>query len=348
MMARLSSWNALAWDSISLTRSIFIITGASRGLGLAVAEQLLAPDRRLRLPMRPGQRSLNLSNAVAVMVSVITTCTWSVPNGVRCTSRLSPSFSKVGAKRAASEAERTALLQEHHQKLLEVTEDCKTQVIQVRRQLADAELAAALAVPVEAVAQAAQEAGADALVGLPDRLALDRIVAFLEDLPDLAVRELLAPDLRPEDVEGLLDGVGSGPVPGPHVLHGGVGEHHTPAEGVEGAVKRGDAGIGFRDRQRYRRFDPDSSFTLRDCRVQADAGIVEPERDHSHCAQPGYARSHGADGGRRHDGPLRRGRDHNGATGLSARRHAAAAGSITTDQTRLHSKSFYAYATPQN
>ena len=28
----------------------------------------IAPERRLRLPMRPGQRSLNLSNAVAVVV----------------------------------------------------------------------------------------------------------------------------------------------------------------------------------------------------------------------------------------------------------------------------------------
>ena len=27
-----------------------------------------APEQRLRLPMRPGQRSLNLSNAVAVAV----------------------------------------------------------------------------------------------------------------------------------------------------------------------------------------------------------------------------------------------------------------------------------------
>ena len=45
-------------------------------------------------------------------------------------------------QRAASEAERTALIQEHHKKLLEVSEDCKTQVIQARRQAADAELAA--------------------------------------------------------------------------------------------------------------------------------------------------------------------------------------------------------------
>ncbi len=43
-------------------------------------------------------------------------------------------------QRAAAEAERTTLMQEHHKKLLEVTEDCKTQVIQARRQLADAEI----------------------------------------------------------------------------------------------------------------------------------------------------------------------------------------------------------------
>ncbi|MSU57521.1 MAG: hypothetical protein EXS35_04975 [Pedosphaera sp.] len=45
-------------------------------------------------------------------------------------------------QRAAGESERTALLQEHQKKLLEVTEDCKTQVIQARRQMADAELGA--------------------------------------------------------------------------------------------------------------------------------------------------------------------------------------------------------------
>ena len=33
-------------------------------------------------------------------------------------------------------------MQEHQNKLLEVTEDCKTQVIQARRQMADAELVA--------------------------------------------------------------------------------------------------------------------------------------------------------------------------------------------------------------
>jgi hypothetical protein len=43
---------------------------------------------------------------------------------------------------AAAETERTALAQEHHKKLMEVSEECKTQVAQARRQLADAELKA--------------------------------------------------------------------------------------------------------------------------------------------------------------------------------------------------------------
>ena len=39
----------------------------TRGLDAALLE-IFAPAQRLRLPMRPGQRSLNLSNAVAVTV----------------------------------------------------------------------------------------------------------------------------------------------------------------------------------------------------------------------------------------------------------------------------------------
>jgi tRNA (cytidine/uridine-2'-O-)-methyltransferase len=39
----------------------------TRGLPAEVIDRL-APERRLTLPMRPGQRSLNLSNAVAVAV----------------------------------------------------------------------------------------------------------------------------------------------------------------------------------------------------------------------------------------------------------------------------------------
>jgi tRNA (cytidine/uridine-2'-O-)-methyltransferase len=45
----------------------FVFGAETRGL----PEQLLAgfpEQRRLRLPMRPGNRSLNLSNAVAVVV----------------------------------------------------------------------------------------------------------------------------------------------------------------------------------------------------------------------------------------------------------------------------------------
>jgi hypothetical protein len=49
---------------------------------------------------------------------------------------------ELDEQRAASETERTTLMQEHHKKLLEVSEDCKTQVIQARRQAADAEIAA--------------------------------------------------------------------------------------------------------------------------------------------------------------------------------------------------------------
>ena len=59
---------------------------------------------------------------------------------------------ELDEQRNAAEAERTALMQEHHQKLMEVSEECKTQVAQVRRQMADAELAA-----VEASAKLAHD-----------------------------------------------------------------------------------------------------------------------------------------------------------------------------------------------
>ena len=46
----------------------WLVFGAeTRGLPPAVRESI-APGQQLRLPMRPGQRSLNLSNAVAVTV----------------------------------------------------------------------------------------------------------------------------------------------------------------------------------------------------------------------------------------------------------------------------------------
>lgn len=45
----------------------FLFGPESRGLDVQVLERF-EPAQRLRLPMRPGQRSLNLSNAVAVSV----------------------------------------------------------------------------------------------------------------------------------------------------------------------------------------------------------------------------------------------------------------------------------------
>ena len=46
---------------------VFVFGPESRGLPLTVLEAF-PPERRVRIPMRPGNRSLNLSNAVAVAV----------------------------------------------------------------------------------------------------------------------------------------------------------------------------------------------------------------------------------------------------------------------------------------
>jgi tRNA (cytidine/uridine-2'-O-)-methyltransferase len=45
----------------------FVFGAETRGLPEALLDRF-APEQRLRLPMRPGNRSLNLSNAVAVVV----------------------------------------------------------------------------------------------------------------------------------------------------------------------------------------------------------------------------------------------------------------------------------------
>ena len=45
----------------------FVFGSETAGLPAAIVDEFPA-DRRLRLPMRPGQRSLNLANAVAVTV----------------------------------------------------------------------------------------------------------------------------------------------------------------------------------------------------------------------------------------------------------------------------------------
>jgi len=46
---------------------VFVFGPETAGLPQAVLDEF-PPDRRIRLPMRPGNRSLNLSNAVAVTV----------------------------------------------------------------------------------------------------------------------------------------------------------------------------------------------------------------------------------------------------------------------------------------
>lgn len=46
---------------------VFVFGAETQGLPAAMLESF-APEARLRLPMRPGNRSLNLSNAVAVVV----------------------------------------------------------------------------------------------------------------------------------------------------------------------------------------------------------------------------------------------------------------------------------------
>jgi len=56
--------------------------------------------------------------------------------------RLTQMRQELETQRATYEAERSTMVQEHHRKLLELTEDSKTQVVQARRQAADAQLAA--------------------------------------------------------------------------------------------------------------------------------------------------------------------------------------------------------------
>ena len=56
------------FDEVDYREGDVLVFGAeTRGLPASVVAQFAEPDR-LRLPMRPGNRSLNLSNAVAVVV----------------------------------------------------------------------------------------------------------------------------------------------------------------------------------------------------------------------------------------------------------------------------------------
>jgi tRNA (cytidine/uridine-2'-O-)-methyltransferase len=56
------------YTDVSYTRDDVLVFGAeTRGLPAALLEKF-SPENRLKLPMRPGNRSINLSNAVAVVV----------------------------------------------------------------------------------------------------------------------------------------------------------------------------------------------------------------------------------------------------------------------------------------
>jgi tRNA (cytidine/uridine-2'-O-)-methyltransferase len=56
------------FSDVRFARDDMLIFGKeATGLPATIVESF-APERRLRLPMRPGNRSLNLSNAVAVAV----------------------------------------------------------------------------------------------------------------------------------------------------------------------------------------------------------------------------------------------------------------------------------------
>jgi tRNA (cytidine/uridine-2'-O-)-methyltransferase len=63
-----STRGTVRYDSVRYRAGDALLFGPeTRGLPAEVLESV-PPERRLRLPMRPGQRSLNLSNAVAVLV----------------------------------------------------------------------------------------------------------------------------------------------------------------------------------------------------------------------------------------------------------------------------------------
>jgi tRNA (cytidine/uridine-2'-O-)-methyltransferase len=63
-----STRSATRYDRIAYRPDDALVFGPeTRGLPDAVLESV-PPEERIRLPMRPGQRSLNLSNAVAVVL----------------------------------------------------------------------------------------------------------------------------------------------------------------------------------------------------------------------------------------------------------------------------------------
>ena len=64
----ISTRGTIRYDSVQFAAGDAFLFGAeTRGLPQSVLEEC-PPERRLRIPMRPGNRSLNLSNAAAVVV----------------------------------------------------------------------------------------------------------------------------------------------------------------------------------------------------------------------------------------------------------------------------------------
>jgi tRNA (cytidine/uridine-2'-O-)-methyltransferase len=67
-MFALSTRGTVGYADVRYARGdVFVFGSETAGLPAAMLESF-APGQRLRLPMRPGNRSLNLSNAVAVVV----------------------------------------------------------------------------------------------------------------------------------------------------------------------------------------------------------------------------------------------------------------------------------------
>jgi tRNA (cytidine/uridine-2'-O-)-methyltransferase len=67
MFAFTTKGSRSAFDVRYAENDIFVFGGETTGLAAEILDEF-PPDRRVRLPMRAGNRSLNLSNAVAVAV----------------------------------------------------------------------------------------------------------------------------------------------------------------------------------------------------------------------------------------------------------------------------------------
>ena len=67
-MFALSTHHSRRYSDVAfLDEDVFVFGPETRGLSSALLDEF-ADERRLRIPMRPANRSLNLSNAVAVVV----------------------------------------------------------------------------------------------------------------------------------------------------------------------------------------------------------------------------------------------------------------------------------------